>query len=362
MPNSRTSTRLDYLDWTRGLAAAIMLQGHVFDSFLRNDLRGGGAFIYSQLVGGMPPAMFLFLTGVTLAFLMHSVERKGFEGRERVLKSLRRAGYLLAIAAAFRVQMFLFGRPNSHWSDLFKVDILNCMALTIAVIAPMALFRTAERVRHCAVLGFAIAFASPVISQLDWSAVPAPVRAYIVPDYRYFSFFPWASYLAFGVSAGSLLKMIPAESVERAMQWAALAGGALIGVCMYLANLPFSVYPNSEYWLNSPALPLTKLGATLVILAFAYVWSRHAAGWSWLRQLGTTSLLVYWVHIELIYGRWLGSWKGALTVGQTVAASAALIVVMVLLSVVRTNWDRIGTWLADLRWRMNPRPDAAGGD
>jgi hypothetical protein len=359
---SSNRNRLEYLDWFRGLAAAIMLQGHVFDSFLRGDLRGGGAFIYSQFIGGMPPAIFLFLTGVTLAFLMHSSERKGLEGAARVRKSLRRAGYLLAIAVAFRIQMFVFGWPGSQWTDLFKVDVLNCMALTTVVLAPMALFRTAERVRHAAVLGLAIAFASPVISQLDWSAVPAPIRAYIVPDARYFAFFPWASYLAFGVSAGSLLKTIPAESVERAMQWGVLLGGAVVGACMYCANLPFSIYTNADYWLNSPALPLTKLGVTLILVAFAYLWTRHTEGWSWLRQLGTTSLLVYWVHIELIYGRWLASWKGALTVGQTVAASAALILLMVLLSAAKTNRDRLGAWFSDLRWRMTPRPDAAGGD
>jgi uncharacterized membrane protein len=362
MSTSSNRNRLEYLDWFRGLAAVIMLQGHVFDSFLRGDLRGGGAFIYSQFIGGMPPAIFLFLTGVTLAFLMHSSERKGLDSGARLKKALRRAGYLLAIATAFRIQMFLFAWPASQASDLFKVDVLNCMALTIAVLAPLALFKTVERIRHAAVLGLAIAFASPIISQLDWSAVPAPVRAYIVPDGRYFGFFPWASYLAFGVSAGSLIKTIPAESVERAMQWGVLLGGALIGACMYCSNLPFSIYPNAEYWLNSPALPLTKLGVTLIVLAFAYLWTRHNEGWSWVRQLGTTSLLVYWVHIELIYGRWLTSWKGALTVGQTVAASATLILLMLILSFARTNRDRLAGWLNELRWRMSPRPDTAGGD
>lgn len=362
MHNSSNRHRLEYLDWVRGLAAAIMLQGHVFDSFLKNDLRGGGAFIYSQFVGGMPPAIFLFLTGVTLAFLMDSVQRKGLESADRIRKSLRRAGYLIAIAAAFRIQMFVTGQP-APWSDLLKVDVLNGMGFAIAIMSPMALFRTSERVRHCAVLGLAIAFASPVISQLDWSGVPAPLRAYIVPDYRYFSFFPWASYLAFGVSAGSLLRTVPAESTERVMQWTALLAGALIGASWYFSNLPFSIYSKSEYWLNSPALILTKLGVTLLLLAFAFVWTRSAAGgWSWVRQLGTTSLLVYWVHIELIYGRWLAFWKGALTVGQTVAASAALILLMVMISAARSNWDRISGWASELRWRLVPRPDTAGGD
>jgi hypothetical protein len=58
-----------------------MLQGHVFDSFLKPELRPGGAWVLSQFAGGMPPAIFLFLTGVTLAFLMDSSERRGLTRR-----------------------------------------------------------------------------------------------------------------------------------------------------------------------------------------------------------------------------------------------------------------------------------------
>src|SRR5579862_5682452 len=100
--------RLLYLDWVRGCAALIMLQGHVFHSFLKNDLRQGGAYILSQFFGGMPPAVFLFLTGVTLAFLMDGLERRGVAGPQRVWSAVKRAGYLLSIAFLFRFQLWLF--------------------------------------------------------------------------------------------------------------------------------------------------------------------------------------------------------------------------------------------------------------
>ena len=127
--------RLDFLDWTRGAAAAIMLQGHVFHSFLRSDLRTGDAFILSQFVGGLPPAIFLFLTGITLAFLMDSSERRGLNGFERVKASLLRARYLLLLAVAFRFQLWLFAYPQSHWTALFRVDILNCMGVGMLALA-----------------------------------------------------------------------------------------------------------------------------------------------------------------------------------------------------------------------------------
>src|SRR6476661_10299562 len=150
MKTKTSSNRLEYLDWVRGLGALIMLQGHVFDSFLKNDLRGGAPYMLSQFAGGMPPAIFLFLTGVTLAFLMDSSERKGLSPLRRMATAFGRSGYLFLLAFAFRFQLWYFSRP-APWTDLLRVDILNCMGFAIALMSVMALFRTVERVRFCAI-------------------------------------------------------------------------------------------------------------------------------------------------------------------------------------------------------------------
>jgi fucose 4-O-acetylase-like acetyltransferase len=363
MKTKTSAYRLQYLDWLRGLGAVIMLQGHVWDSYLRSDLRGGGPFTLSQFVGGMPPAIFLFLTGVTLAFLMDSTERKGIAPRERVVTAFRRSGYLFALAFAFRIQLWVFGLP-APWTDLFRVDILNCMGFAIAALSVMAAFRTVERVRFCAVLGLGIAFASPLITQMNWSAAPWLVRAYIAPDLHSFSFFPWGAYLAFGMAAGSAIRIIPQDSIERAMQWTALIGGGLILACQYFASQPYTFYARSDFWLNSPAQVLSKQGAILVMLAMAFLWTRYGAkdGWSWVRQFGTTSLLVYWVHIELIYGR--ASWflKGNLNETQTVVAAVLVILLMLAISTAKTYRHRIVAVLNDLGWSFGPKPDRVPGD
>jgi uncharacterized membrane protein len=358
MESSSQRDRLLYLDWLRGVAGIIMLQGHVFQAFVKPDLRGGAAYMLSQFFGGMPPAMFLFLTGITLAFLMDSMERKGLSSWSRITGTLRRAGYLFGIALLFRLQLWLFSWPNSAPTNLLKVDILNCMGFGIAVMSVMTLFSTAQRVRICAAVGVAIAAASPLVSQIDWAGAPWmrwTLKAYLAPDYNFFSFFPWAAYLVFGLSAGSLLRLLRPDQLDRAMQWGALLGGAMVVTARYFANLPFSIYPKSEFWLDSPAQTLIKLGVTLVILAFGYLWTQYGAapGWSWVRQFGTTSLLIYWVHIELVYGRWLGFCKNNLNIPQTVLAAVALIVLMLLLSTVKTYRKELRAWLS---MRLRPRP------
>ena len=166
------------------------------------------------------------------------------------------------------------------------------------------------------------------------------------------------------MSAGSIIRTIPRETTERCMQWAAISGGALILFCQYMAGSSFSIYSRSEFWLNSPVQILTKVGVLLLMVAFAFLWTRYGAGegWSWVRQFGVTSLLVYWVHIELVYGHASFLWKDALTVPQTVCAAILIILFMLALSTMKTHRERWLNALAALGWAPSPRPDAAAGD
>jgi uncharacterized membrane protein len=332
--------RLGFLDWTRGLAVLIMLQGHVFHSFSRNDLRKDGPYVLSQFLGGIGPAVFLFLTGITLAFLIDRRERQGMGPMARWGAALRRALYLWMLAFLFRAQLWLFGYPWSDWHYLFKVDVLNLMGFAIAIFSISALFSTADRVKIGAILGVAITLLGPVISLIDWTWLPPQISAYFVPSYDYFSFFPWGAYIAFGLSAGSILRLATADQVNRIMQWATLGGIVLVMGGQYFSQVGWSVYPKSEFWLNGPSMVAIKLGALLMIVAMAYLWHEYGlrGKWSIARQMGTTSLVVYWTHIELVYGRSAALLKESLNTAECVFCAAILIALMLGLSLLRTHW------------------------
>jgi hypothetical protein len=322
------------------MAATIMLQGHVYHSFARPELRDSGPYVISQFIGGIAPAIFLFLTGVTLAFLMHGLERKAATPGERLRAAVKRAGYLGMLAIAFRAQLWLFAYPQSPWTDLFRVDILNCMALAIFSMSWVAAQTTAQRVHSGVVIGLVIACASPLISMIRPGALPDGIATYLMPNANYFSYFPWAAFVAFGISGGSILRLVTPDHLHRVMQWASILGFGLIISGQYFSNLPYSLYHSTDFWINSPGLVFIKLGVILVLLAVTFLWTHHGAGQgsSWVRQLGTTSLLVYWVHIELVYGRWFGFWKESLTIAQCSVAALVLIISMIGLSYARTTW------------------------
>ena len=353
----KTAGRLAFIDWTRGLAALIMLQGHTFNSFTKQDLRSGGPYMLSQFAGGLPPAIFLFLTGITFAFLMDSQDRRGLAPGKRVWGALKRARYLFFIAFLFRLQMFVTGFPTSPARDILKVDILNCMGFAMLLFAPLAILNTLERVRWCVILGALIAGFAPVMTMLKNPVIPALISSYVFPDYNQFGLFPWAAFFAFGLAVGSVLRLVNGPQMQAALLWMFCVGAATAMCGLYLSNLPYSLYPKSEFWLDSPGLTVIKTGLVLCFLGLAYLWTNLAAGqrWSLFRQLGTTSLLVYWVHIELVYGRWFGFWKDAMTPLQVVAYTVGLTGFMTLLSMLQTRYKTIGSFFQPTQ-RLEPQP------
>ena len=330
----------------RGLAVLIMIQCHVFNAFTRPELRHDSLYVLTQFIGGMAAPLFLFMAGMTSGFQMESIATRTVSRASRWYAALRRAGYVLVLAFLFRLTNFVTGLPNARFSDLLKVDILNCMGLALAVFSFAALFQFPQRLRLTLMVSLAIAAVAPLMNALDWSGMPTMARYYLVPgpDRGQFPFFPCAAYVGFGLAAGSPVKKAPAVRMDALGQWAALFGCTLIIGGEYFANLPYSLYPRSDFWRDSPALILIRVGITLVMLAAAHLWTEFCprSGWSWVESLGKTSLLVYWVHVLLVYGGLAYPFKRALTPGASAAATLVVILLMVALSGLRLRYKARG--------------------
>jgi uncharacterized membrane protein len=346
----------------RGLAVLIMIQCHTFNSFVRLDLREGGPYIYSQFVGGMAAPLFLFMAGMTTAFQMESLSRREPVALRRWLISLKRAGYILGVAFLFRLTNYLGSLPNANPQEISRVDILNCMGVGLAVFATAAIFDSANRVRFTLLAALAIAAATPVMAHLPWDGLPRLLREYLVPatGRGQFPFFPCASYVGFGLAVGVMVKRSPEDRFERLMQWSALVGFVLIFVAQYLSNIPASLYAESNFWTESPTLVLIRVGISLAIMAASYLWTQYCAGpgWSWMQCIGKNSLMVYWVHVILVYGGLARPIKRTMSVPVAVLATALLTAAMVALSAFWLRWKARRREMRELRKSL-PDPVAA---
>ena len=339
-PPAQAKPRLAYLDWARGVASIIMIQGHVFNSFTHPDLRNTSTYQLSQFVGGMPPAIFLFLTGVTFAFLLYSLDKKNAPTGTRLLAAFKRSGYFFLIAYLFRLQLFITGQPGAKLEDFLKVDILNAMGLAAVPLAFLAIVPAIDRIRLAVAMGVLIAASSPVFSEMSFTGVPHFIKLYLKPDYAEFSFFPWASFMAFGVAFGTIMRMIPPAKIERLVEWGALFGFGLIISGRFFGDIDYSLYTKSEYWLDSPALVAVKLGIVLLLLAISFVWTEFGLHGrrSYVALFGMHSLLVYWVHVELVYGQLLARWKETLPLSTASVAAVVTVALMGALAVVKVRW------------------------
>lgn len=334
--------RFPFLDWMRGLALVIMIQVHVFNSFARMDVRNGGVYALAVFVGGMAGPLFLFIAGITFAFLMDRLERKEIRPRNRWLACLRRAGYVWGIAYLIRLTDWVGHWPHGSWDEILRVDILNSMGLAMAAFSVAALAAGERRIRAVLIGAVGIAAVSPLVASWNWLAVPDIVRQYLEPGFGrgHFPFFPCASYLGFGMTAGAAVRLAEAGRIDRVMQWAALMGGGAILAGQYVSNLPYAVYPKSNFWTDNPTLIVMRVGIALVMLAGCYTWTAFCAGsgWSWMQCLGRSSLLVYWVHLMLVYGPLTAAFQKALSIPMTALATVAVIALMVALSAVWQWW------------------------
>ena len=125
--------RLGYVDWTRGLAVLLMMQTHAYDAWLSPAARQTSFYRWSRLLGGYPAPLFLFLAGLSLALLGEGLHRRG-AGAETVRVGVRRGLEVFGYAVLFRLWMFAtggFGQPT----DLLRVDVLNCIGLSMLLVA-----------------------------------------------------------------------------------------------------------------------------------------------------------------------------------------------------------------------------------
>jgi fucose 4-O-acetylase-like acetyltransferase len=78
-------------------------------------------------------------------------------------------------------------------------------------------------------------------------------------------------------------------------------------------------------------------------LFLVYAWCRWGfaqTGFSPIIQLGKTSLLVYWVHIEFVYGGFSILPKGQCSVRKASLGLLAILLAMLLLSLIRTRFKK----------------------
>jgi uncharacterized membrane protein len=364
-------TRRAYIDWARGIAVILMIEAHTLDAWTRAPDRGSVAFRNATILAGFAAPMFLWLAGVAVVLACARTSAKT-GSRAAALDAITRRGLeIFILAFLFRLQAFIVS-PGSHPITIFRVDILNIMGP--AIVASGIVWWSATSARWQAaifgLLAWAIAMATPVVREAAFvNALPTWVQWHIRPagDQTTFTAFPWVGFVFAGGACGAFIAAARDLVEERRAQLClALAGVALIAVGFYTATLP-SIYGKASFWTSSPTWFVIRVGVLMLALSAAFAVerlvapgnARAAAGppglvapWqSVLGTLGRHSLLVYWIHVELVYGYASWLWRGRLPLWGTAVGWLAFTGLMYWLVIVSESVrDRRRIGAGNRRW------------
>jgi len=303
------TSRRAYIDWARGIAVLLMIEAHTFDAWTRVSARASRSFAYSAMLGGFAAPLFLWLAGVGVALSAASISRRSGDRQIAVENVCRRGLEIFVLAFVFRLQSF-FVTPGSYPVTIFRVDILNVMGPGI-VFAGLLWALDARASRLAMIYSLAaclVAMVTPLLRAAPaLDTLPTWIQWYLRPsgDYTTFTLFPWTGFVLAGAACGVLLaESTDADADRRLHVGLAVAGAMVLALGFYTASRP-SIYVQSAFWTSSPTFFAIRVGIMTIGLALLFALSkamRARTGLRALERFGKSSLFVYWVHVELVYG------------------------------------------------------------
>jgi uncharacterized membrane protein len=332
-PASAKQPRRLYIDWLRGVAVLVMILWHAVDAWHVREDRTTSAFVAVTFLAGWAAPLFLFLAGLSLPMAGLARMARGADRATAVRGLVIRGCQVLLLAHVFRLQSFLFN-PNGRWSGLLKPDILNILALGMIAASLCWGRSTTTRARWFWLLLptlLVVGVLTPLAPTWTWPTMLHPrLEAYIRPvgSMGVFSLFPAVGFLFAGTFVGALLAERPGTTepsfFPSAMAWG--LGLVACGVALSFVELPG--VPTT--WVKPLAVVTWRVGAMVVLLGLSW-WglggrSLHPA--DPLMVFGRTSLFVYFVHVELVYGAFSFPLRNALTLPGALLAYVVLTILM----------------------------------
>lgn len=310
--------RFKALDWLRGGAVLVMIQCHAMNKWLLEALRSGPLYHRLDFVDGLVAPSFLFAAGFSLAL----VQLRGGLTPDRVRKSARRLGEVLAVAVGLTVLWFpVFREPL--W--LLRLDILHCLGLTLlGVLGVLLRLGRWPRVLPAVfvALGAAAFAAAPLLEQAPpWlshfvsTKLGTPPQT---PSQSIFPLFPWAGHALLGAGAGTVAALYGRRALAA---W--LVAQVLVGTALWWnVDAVVALYPPHDRWVNGPAWHGNKFAwvtamALLLLGLEQLLKGEPGPARRFLETLGTSSLSAYAIH-QLLLSRqrpslgWTGYWAATL--------------------------------------------------
>ena len=319
-----------YIDAFRGLVALVMVQGHVCDTLLSAATKAQPLYQLQLLFHGSTAPGFLFASGFVAGLPRAPLSASASLRRARRLLFILGVGYALHLPF-FSIWKIALEATPAQKAALFACDALQLIAMSQLLVMGLQWTFGRRWIAAAGLAALAVLAAAPSIWASGLSrALPPILGAYLdnasVPST--FPLFPYAAFVLAGAVAGAGLgRQDAAVRHRRAVAWGAVL--LVSGVA-----LAFALKGAVPFWGPSPGYALLRLGGLLLLLRVVEEVSRREwPGIRTLALLGHETLLVYVLHLYLLWGGVLGAaplgpWAGRLGFAQGLGVVVLMIPVL----------------------------------
>ncbi|MDE3153858.1 MAG: DUF1624 domain-containing protein [Acidobacteriota bacterium] len=358
-----SSSRVLFVDLARACAVVFMIQGHTLNVLLAPEYATGAFFSSWLFLRGLTSRLFLVLAGFafTVATSRHWEANRRLSARS--WKRIRRFSFFVLLGYSMRFPVrhlrdLQFLGP-AHWQYFLTVDILQCIGVGLLLLQLLVfLSKTRRRYAYAAAaLCALVVVLTPMAEAGQWTAhTPMTLGAYLsTAGGSLFPFLPWGAYLLLGAALGGLYADWGAARPRVFQARVLLAGGlAAIATGLLLQTWHLGPFSRADFWSTSPNLFLVTGGSALVLLSgFAHAGQRLRRLPPVLQALAQESLVIYFIHVCILYG---SGWNPSLRalIGShlgPIGTGAWIVVLVASMALVAWSWNRLKreyAWAATL--------------
>jgi uncharacterized membrane protein len=347
---SKAPSRLVAVDTVRVFAMVLMVQGHALDVLLAPACQFTPWYNYWLFGRGFTAPMFMTLSGFAfaLATLRHWEDHLRFS--PAVAKRLRRFAFFVLLGYSMRIPVQslrdLYWAGPDAWQGFLQVDVLQTIGFTLIAMQWLVLvLRTPRRLAAVTgMLALIVAFTAPLAWRSPFlNSLPLAMKSALIGTTgSLFPLMPWSAYIFLGATFG--IGYVEVGQASTSLLRKAIPFGLLLFVSgMGFEQVSLHIYGQANFWPTTPHLFIARIGFVTASLGLATFVERFLpVSPRTMQSLAEESLLVYFVHVVLLYG---SSWNPGIKqyIGGTMGFAHAYLLVIVLVSVMMMMalyWNR----------------------
>lgn len=306
----KSKNRALFIDLLRGLALLVMIEVHIVNALLDPQIKTTFWFPWLNYINGLVAPSFLFVSG--LVFVL-SLQNKVDELRKfgKVFwKKINRILLILVAGYSLHTPYFSFKKLTANtnpevFKQFFNVDVLQVIGfgLLILLFARIIFKNDKSFQTFIGLFLLLILLLSPITWKIDFNNIlPIPLANFMnQKNGSLFPVFPWFNFLFAGAFLSKYYMQFRNSNTEELfIRKILFSGFGFFVVCVLFVEI---LFPMSKETLRPhPLFFLERLGAVLTILALCWYYLRGKENYkSVILNVSRESLLVYWLHLQVIY-------------------------------------------------------------